>query len=348
VPRGLYELLKKGLFRSRSAEILWNVRDHMGRTWKRVVKAVALLAPGQRPAVSAISEGYQFEACYCYSIDDGLVEDLSVTKPYKGNVESIVKAWPQWVGGEEGTFTRCVEILSGKEGIDNPEALCAWLHKQAQGKWPAEKVHEHYQPTEEELSVASVAVGAVLSYIGSQQTTNSEREETEMPESGQPATLFKRYGVSTEAELEAKIKEFETEAEKAKRYEATIKQARQDKIREFVTGQVAAGRLYPKMQSDAVDVLLKLDEAGMDGEVKKFQAILGALPNLIDLSERARAGGHDLYRDDEGEIKNPALEVDVKAKAYMAEGKAKDYKSAMGLVRRDHPRLWTAYAGVRR
>jgi hypothetical protein len=63
----LYELMKKGLFNKRSAEVLWNMRDRAGKTWRRVLKAVALLAPGQKPAVS-LTEGYQFQAAYCYEV----------------------------------------------------------------------------------------------------------------------------------------------------------------------------------------------------------------------------------------------------------------------------------------
>lgn len=65
VPKALYELMKKGLFKARSAEVLWNVEKD-GKKWPRVLKAVALLAPGQRPAVTGISEGYTFAALYCY------------------------------------------------------------------------------------------------------------------------------------------------------------------------------------------------------------------------------------------------------------------------------------------
>ncbi len=52
----------------------------------------------------------------------------------RGNIQNIIGAWEDWAG----SFTRCVEQLRGKEGITNPEALCAWLHFQAVGKWPAE------------------------------------------------------------------------------------------------------------------------------------------------------------------------------------------------------------------
>ena len=52
----------------------------------------------------------------------------------QGNIQAIIDAWDEWAG----SFTRCVEQLRGKEGITNPEALCAWLHREATGKWPAE------------------------------------------------------------------------------------------------------------------------------------------------------------------------------------------------------------------
>jgi len=79
VPRGLYELLRKGLFHDRSAEILHGVRDHLGRRWKRVVRAVALLAPGQVPAVSTLSPGYKFERAYAYQYHFGINEKGGTT-----------------------------------------------------------------------------------------------------------------------------------------------------------------------------------------------------------------------------------------------------------------------------
>ena len=52
----------------------------------------------------------------------------------QGNIQALIATWDEWAG----SFTRCVEQLTGKEGIDNPEALCAWLHHEATGLWPAE------------------------------------------------------------------------------------------------------------------------------------------------------------------------------------------------------------------
>jgi len=50
-------------------------------------------------------------------------------------IQSVIDAWGDWAG----SFTECVDALAGRPGIDDPEALCAWLHYQAEGKWPAEK-----------------------------------------------------------------------------------------------------------------------------------------------------------------------------------------------------------------
>jgi hypothetical protein len=52
----------------------------------------------------------------------------------QGNIDAIISTWDEWAG----SWTRCVEQLTGKPGITNPEALCAWLHHEATGKWPAE------------------------------------------------------------------------------------------------------------------------------------------------------------------------------------------------------------------
>lgn len=67
VPRSLRDFMKEtGAFARRSAEVIWGLKDKAGKTWSRVLKAVALLAPGQVPAVGALAEGYKFEAVYSY------------------------------------------------------------------------------------------------------------------------------------------------------------------------------------------------------------------------------------------------------------------------------------------
>ncbi len=53
-------------------------------------------------------------------------------------VEHIIDSWEEWAG----SFTKCVEVLRQHPEIDNPEALCAWLHHEAEGIYPAEKFSE--------------------------------------------------------------------------------------------------------------------------------------------------------------------------------------------------------------
>lgn len=54
--------------------------------------------------------------------------------PKGWTTESVKKFWSS-IGG---SFTTCVEKLTGVAEVDNPEAFCAWMHEQAEGKWPAE------------------------------------------------------------------------------------------------------------------------------------------------------------------------------------------------------------------
>ncbi|MBT9164017.1 MAG: putative cation transport regulator ChaB [candidate division WS2 bacterium] len=62
-----------------------------------------------------------------------LLSEEEVTEA--GNIDFIINAWKDWAG----SYTDCVEALSGKPGITDPESLCAWLHYKAEGKWPGEK-----------------------------------------------------------------------------------------------------------------------------------------------------------------------------------------------------------------
>jgi hypothetical protein len=100
----LYQLMRKGLFRRRSAEILWNMRDKAGRLWRRVVKAVALLAPGQKPAVS-LAEGYQFERAYCYELTN---KDDNVSS-VRFEVDRLCKNYVH--SGEAENYERAIELV---------------------------------------------------------------------------------------------------------------------------------------------------------------------------------------------------------------------------------------------
>jgi hypothetical protein len=62
------------------------------------------------------------------------------------DLETLLDTFDDWA---TGTFTGCVNALEGHPGVDDPNALCAWLHKQATGEWPAEKAKG---PAEAELT----------------------------------------------------------------------------------------------------------------------------------------------------------------------------------------------------
>jgi len=79
-----------------------------------------------------VTEVYAKKRLFSESFDFSNVEKLKET--VKG-IESIIDTWGSWAG----SFTACVDALSDKPGITDPEALCAWLHYQAEGKWPGEK-----------------------------------------------------------------------------------------------------------------------------------------------------------------------------------------------------------------
>lgn len=64
------------------------------------------------------------------------------------DVQSLIDTWSEWAGG----FSECVAALADKPGIDNPEALCAWLHYQAEGKWPAEAAANAAKDKDAELT----------------------------------------------------------------------------------------------------------------------------------------------------------------------------------------------------
>ena len=49
------------------------------------------------------------------------------------DIQTLIDKWDDWAGSFEGALA----ALTGKPGIDNPAALCAWLHYQAKGEWPS-------------------------------------------------------------------------------------------------------------------------------------------------------------------------------------------------------------------
>lgn len=94
-------------------------------------------------------------------IDRYLFEHPEADITLKG-IESIIDSWKKWAGGHPGDFSSCVDTLSGKPGITEPEALCAWLEHEARGKWPAEKSAELGGPLAIKSASKHIVVGPVL------------------------------------------------------------------------------------------------------------------------------------------------------------------------------------------
>lgn len=64
----------------------------------------------------------------------------------QGNLSALINFWRKQ--SDPGLFRQCVSTLKGKPGITNVEALCAWLHNQATGKFSG--AHESIELHESE------------------------------------------------------------------------------------------------------------------------------------------------------------------------------------------------------
>ena len=63
----------------------------------------------------------------------------------RGNEATLLRYWHQRMGeggGQPGDFDACVAALSKHANIDDPKALCAWLHMQATGHPPGHAANE--------------------------------------------------------------------------------------------------------------------------------------------------------------------------------------------------------------
>jgi len=69
----------------------------------------------------------------------------------KGNLSTLLKYWHGQFGdggGKAGDYMACVNALSDEPNVDDPHALCAWLHVQATGKTPGHAANEaHHSDT---------------------------------------------------------------------------------------------------------------------------------------------------------------------------------------------------------
>jgi hypothetical protein len=255
---------------------------------------------------------------------------------FQGNIDAIIGAWDDWAG----SWTRCVEVLKDKPNITNPEALCAWLHHEAEGKWPAEGVEGQ------------------VAHIHKEEEQAMDEKERRQYES-KIAELTKQL-----EELKAKGRSGSEDYESLKADLAAAKaelaalhaERRREKVAAFVEQQVKAGRVTPALKPMLVAVFEGIDESrevvfSADGKKENEQKIgVGTL--LRQFIEKLPVVAH-FDEVGEGEKVSPDVddvgaEVDRRVKKYIAEHKLdaiKDYSRALKDVLAADPELraqWTA------
>lgn len=88
----------------------------------------------------------------------------------EAGIDAIVAKWKSWAG----SYRKCVEVLSGKKDVSEPEALCAWLHHEAEGIWPGDTPppgpNEAYFPDVAGLLAEAGQVRFTLVEVGAKHT----------------------------------------------------------------------------------------------------------------------------------------------------------------------------------
>lgn len=194
----------------------------------------------------------------------------------QGNIQNIVDAWRRWAG----SHTACVRELRGKPGITDPEALCAWLHKQAEGKWPAEG--SEYSPSLAELETLAEVMESIIADLESKEDKQmTDEEKAALREELREEILAEMAKEEqTVAELREQIRE-ELEVELTEQFE------RQQELIKFAE-EICSGEAA---LSSSVDEVVELLKALPEEQLKPAQDLLKA--KVVDLGERgsSRDGG---------------------------------------------------------
>jgi len=127
--------------------------DIAPRVWSEIVLGqaqAALARNGTNPTQKRVMEMGQTHSPkrrlswpWAKRVDDqtatAFVHPLEPFK-FRGNEQALLD-WRkgQGYGTTPGDYDDCVSRLSGKEGIDDPNALCAWLHHEVSGNWPGQE-----------------------------------------------------------------------------------------------------------------------------------------------------------------------------------------------------------------
>jgi hypothetical protein len=82
------------------------------------------------------TQAQRLAVCFSQWRGDGKT-DRFFTSKQQGNIEALIDYWTGRMG-QPGDFDDCVQSLSQHEDIDDPEALCNWMHQQATGEAPGQ------------------------------------------------------------------------------------------------------------------------------------------------------------------------------------------------------------------
>lgn len=76
------------------------------------------------------------------------------------------------IGFEDpGFFTRCVAMMSKREGITDPNGLCAMIHQRALGRWPGEDPEKRKKVKKSETGMI---IGEVVKHMTSQKVSTNK------------------------------------------------------------------------------------------------------------------------------------------------------------------------------
>lgn len=348
MPDLVFNAIKDKLYNTVSAEVYWNF-ERAGKKFHRALKAVALLG-ADIPAVANLRPLHEMFDDKDAEVHYG--EDYETKDYAKGNIQALIDSFGDWAGD---SFARCVEHLTGKDGIDDPNKLCAWMHKQATGEWPAQKHSQENIMNEEELkkfvgdaiaaaiapvaaSIADIAKAAPkveppLTSDDKAQRIAELTEASNKAEAARKAAADALAAAQTEAEQTAtRIKTLEEESRR-NRIEAVVESCRIPALRPFV-------RQYADLASREKDVHV-YDAAGNKkpamSELEQFIGYVNAnaarLFSVVSVEDPNRKGAAD-----------PGEEVDRRIQQYRAEHPKATQHEALHAVLDADPVLKADYA----
>ncbi len=131
--------------------------------WLQMVGKMEEKCPDCAQKMKAMSKDEQVR--FASKLSKAIRKNTGV-KIKQGNIQHLIDTWDEWAGD----FSGCADALEGQEDIDNPEAVCAWLHYQAEGKWPAEEGGTSQSLVQRITSAVTEALG-----FGKDKTTKAGR-----------------------------------------------------------------------------------------------------------------------------------------------------------------------------